>query len=120
MGAAFLLQVLWLCAAGCSKNTAPPPPLPVDQLPAALEKAFAKAKPDPKELANQIVASLQAQDYARAYTQLQNLLGKPGLTKEQISVTTRGSLSVNTLLQAAQASGDTKAAATLKAYRINK
>jgi hypothetical protein len=120
IGAALLLQVLWLFAAGCSKNPSPPAPLSVEQLPAALEKAFTKAKPEAKDLANQIVTFLQAQDYSKAYTGLQNLLGKPGLTKEQMSVATRGSLTLTTLLQSAQASGDAKAAETLKAYRINK
>ena len=122
MRVVLLLQVLWLGAAGCSKNASQqaPAPLPIDQLPAALEKAFTKAKPEAKDLASQVVAFLQAQDYTKAYTGLQNLLGKPSLTKEQINVTTRGSLTVTTLLQSAQASGDAKAADALKAYRLNK
>ena len=117
-----LLQVSWLCAAGCSKNASQsaPAPMPIEQLPAALEKAFTKSKPEAKHLANQVVAFLQAQDYTKAYTGLQNLLGKPSLTKEQINVTTRGSLTVTTLLQSAQANGDAKAADALKAYRLNK
>ena len=94
MRVVLLLQVLWLGAAGCSKNASQqaPAPLPIDQLPAALEKAFTKAKPEAKDLARQVVTFLQAQDYTKAYTGLQNLLGKPNLTKEQINVTTRGSL----------------------------
>ena len=121
MRGVLLLQLLWLGTAGCSKTaSSPPTPLALDQLPAALEKAFTKARSEAKALANQVVAFLQAQDYTKAYTGLQNLLGKPSLTKEQINVTTRGSLTVTALLQSAQANGDAKAADALKAYRLNK
>jgi hypothetical protein len=119
-GVTFAFVLVLMLGVGCDRKVAPPVPLPVEQLPSALEKAFIKAKPEAKDLANQIVASLQAQDYSKAYTLLQNLLGKPGLTKEQMDVTIRGSLTVNTLLQSAQAKGDSKAAETLKSYRVNK
>jgi hypothetical protein len=33
---------------GCNKRVAPPTPLPIEQLPSALQKAFSKAKPDVK------------------------------------------------------------------------
>ncbi len=105
---------------GCNRSSAPPTPLTAEELPGALEKAFSKAKPEARDLANQVVAFVQAQDYSQAYTGLQNLLGKPGLTKEQTSVTVRGSLTVNGLLQSAQAKGDPKAAQTLKYIHDNK
>ena len=120
MMVALSLQVLWLCATGCSKNVTAPPPLPADQLPAAMQKAFSKAKPEIKEVADQVVASLQATDYAKAFAGMQKLGGQSGLNKEQIDVITRGSLTLNGLLQAAQTQGDQKAAETLKTYRINK
>ena len=118
--ARFILLFALMLGMGCNRQVAPPTPLPIEQLPLALQKAFSKAKPDVKDLANEVAAALQAPDYGKAFNGLQNLLGKPGLTKEQVNVTTRGSLTVNTLLQSAQASGDAKAAQTLKAYRINK
>jgi len=119
-GFTIALVLVLMVGVGCERKVAPPTPLPVEQLQAALDKAFSKAKADTKELASQVVAAVQAQDYTKAYTGLQNLLGKSGLTKEQINVTTRGSMTVMTLLQSAQASGDAKAADALKAYRLNK
>jgi hypothetical protein len=115
-----ILPLALMLGLGCKKQASPPTPLPIEQLPSALQNAFNKAKPEAKDLANQVLAALQTPDYGKAFNGLQNLLGKPGLTKEQVNVTTRGSLTVNTLLQSAQASGDAKAAQTLKAYRINK
>lgn len=85
-----------------------------------LDKAFAKAKPEAKDLAAQVVAAVQAKDYSKAYLTIQTLAGKPGLTKEQLSVTSRGMLTVSELLQAAQTQGDQKAAQTLKTYRLDK
>jgi len=106
--------------AGCNRSTPPPTPLSVQELPAALEKAFSKAKPDVKDLANQVVAAVQAQDYSKAFLTIQNLASRPGLTKDQVSVTSRATLTVNSLLQAAETKGDKQAAQTLKVYRADK
>ena len=106
--------------AGCNRSTPPPTPLSVQELPAALEKAFSKAKPDVNDLANQVVAAVQAQDYSKAFLTIQNLASRPGLTKDQVSVTSRATLTVNSLLQAAETKGDKQAAQTLKVYRADK
>ena len=105
---------------GCNRPSPPPTPLSVEELPAALEKAFGKAKPEIKDLANQVVASVQARDYSKAFLTIQNLASRPGLTKDQVNVTSRATLTVNSLLQAAQAKGDPQAAQTLKSYRLDK
>jgi len=104
----------------CNQTTAPPTPLPVDQIPAALQKSFTKAKPEAKDLVSQVVSALQAQNYSKAYLDLQTLAAMSGLNKDQQSVASRAVMTANTLLQEAQAKGETKAAETLKAYRINK
>lgn len=109
-----------LLSAGCNKTSAPPTPIPIEQLPAALEKAFTKAKPELKELQAQLVTVLQAQDYSKAYFVMQDLMSKPGLNKDQLDVTSRGFMTINTLLQAAQAKGDAKAAEVIKFHRENK
>ncbi len=105
---------------GCNRSTPPPTPLSAQELPAALEKAFSKAKPDVKDLASQVVAAVQAQDYSKAFRAIQALAGQPGLTKEQASVASRATLTVNSLLQAAETKGDGQAAQTLKTYRRDK
>jgi hypothetical protein len=109
-----------IIAAACERNVAPPTPLPIEQAPSALLKAFDRAKPENKEVVNQIVGALQAQDYSKAYLSLQALAVRPGLNKEQQNITTRGIMTVNNLLQSAQTKGDAKAAETLNSYRINK
>ena len=111
---------LLLVAVGCSNNISPLAPLSVEELPSALEKAFGKARPGVKELADQVVASVKTQDYPRAYQGLQNLSVAPGLTKEQANIAARGMLAVNSMLQSAEAKGDQKAAATLENYRKTK
>ena len=116
------LALLLVLAAGfgCNRTSPPPTPLSAEELPAALEKAFSKAKPDAKDLASQVVAAVQAQDYSKAFRAIQTLAATPGLTKEQTGVASRATLTVNSLLQAAQAKGDQKAAQTLKTYRGDK
>jgi len=110
-----------LVGVGCNRSaSAPPAPLPLEQIPAALQKAFSNAKPESKALADQIVTTLQAQDFSKAYYQMQSLSSAPGLNKEQQNVTSRAVLTLNTALQSAQSKGDAQAAETLKTYRVNK
>lgn len=105
---------------GCSKNVPPPEPIPLDQLPSAMEKAFGPAKGEAKEVADQVVAALNAKDYSRAASALQKLTVLNGLSKEQVSTAARGVLTVNQALQEAQSKGDQKAVQTLKSYQVNK
>ena len=117
---ALVLLFPWLFSVGCGRNAGPPEPLPVEQLPAALQQAFSKAKPDIKEVADKVVALVEAKDYSKAFWAMQHLSTMAGLTKDQNSVTTRGLLTLNGLLQAAQTQGDQKAAQTLKNFRGNR
>lgn len=116
----FALLFVLLAGSSCDRASKPLPPLPLDQLPAALEKAFSKAETDTKDLAGSAAASVRAQDYAKAYPDLQNLAGKPNLSREQADVTTRGSLTVHQALQEAQEKGDAAAAQTLQYNRQNR
>jgi hypothetical protein len=105
---------------GCNRTSPPPTALALEELPAAMEKAFGNAKPDVKDLAAQVVSSVQAQDYSKAFAAIQSLARTPDLTKEQTAITSRATLTVNELLQAAQAKGDQKAAQTINTYRKDK
>jgi hypothetical protein len=116
----FALLFVLLVAGGCSKSDSPLPPLALNELPAALEKAFSKAQPEAKELANQVVKAVQSQDYPRAFEDIQSLAIAPGLTSEQVSTVARSRLTINELLQSAEAKGDEKAASTLENYRRTK
>ncbi len=117
----FLLLLLVLgCGFGCKPKASMPTPLPVEQLPGALEAAFSSAAAETKDLASQVVASVRARDYSKAHPQLQILAATPHLTQEQLTVTARAMLTLNDLLQAAQNQGDQKAAQTLQNYNANK
>ncbi|MBI4324325.1 MAG: hypothetical protein HY674_03595 [Chloroflexi bacterium] len=114
-----LLFCLLYLAAGCGQNKAPEP-LALDQIPAAVEKAFSKAKPEIKNLAKQAVTTIQSKDYTAALLQLQNLSAVPQLTAEQLSVATRSMLTVNAQMQAAASQGDAQAAEVLKMRTMSK
>jgi hypothetical protein len=114
------LLLLLTSGLGCRKDVRPPSPLPADQFAATFNKAFAGAKAEAKDLAAQIVTAVQAQDYPKAFAQLQSLTSAPGLTKGQQSVLARALLTVNDLLAAAQSQGDQKAAQTIQTYQRNR
>lgn len=117
-----LLSLLFvsLAGSGCDRTSKPLPPLPLDQVPAALEKAFSKSEPDTKDLAGSVAASVRSQDYAKAYPDLQSLIGKPKLSREQSEVAARGMLAVHQALEEAQEKGDAAAAQTLQYNRQNR
>ena len=115
-----LLSVLVL-ASGCGRSSsAPPAAIAVEDLAPALDKAFAKATGDVKELAGQVSGELKTPDFPKAYADLQALSVKSGLTKEQVSIVSRGLLCLNETLQAALSNGDQKAAETLRQQRMTK
>lgn len=115
---ALLLPLLF--GLGCDRSSAPPTALAVEEFPAAFEKAFAKAKPETKALANQIVTGVQAKDYSKAFLALQSLLAEATLSKQQMGVASGALLTVNSLLEAAKAGGNEKAAETINIYRSTK
>jgi hypothetical protein len=99
---------------GCNRGTSgPPPPLALDQIPAELQKIYAKASPEAKAVVAHLNTSLQAKDYPAAHEDVQVLCNMPVATKEQRLVAVRASLTLTGLLQAAQAQGDQKAAEVL-------
>jgi hypothetical protein len=106
--------------AGCNRSTPPPTPLTAEELTSVLETTFSQAAPQARDLATEVVAAVKAQDYSKAFWSVQSLAGVPGLSKEQVKITARATLTISGLLQTAQAQGDAKAAQTLQQHRINK
>jgi hypothetical protein len=102
---------------GCNKTAGPPPPLAADQIPAELQKAYAKAKPEFKDLVQKISSAMQAKDYPAANAGIQVLFNAPEGTKQQRLATTRSLLTINQLLQEAQAKGDQNAAAAIQSNK---
>jgi hypothetical protein len=115
--AALVMLLVMALGLGCSRSVPPPSPLTEQELPGAIEKAFATGKqPEAMDLSSQVVSAFQAKDYTKAFWAIQTLASVPGLTKDQANVAARASLTINSLLQAAQAQGDAKATQTLKRY----
>ncbi len=85
-----------------------------------MDQTFQKAKPEVKAAAGQVVTAVQSQDYAQAAAAVQSLSSRPDLTKDQRLLTARAMLTINGLLEAAQAKGDEKAAAALKYQHMSK
>jgi hypothetical protein len=118
--AVLLCGGLLVCfGAGCGSG-GPPAPLALDQIPAAITKGFATAKPEHKELADRAVSALQAKETGKALLVIQGLCGVPELTKAQRAVATRALLALNEELQAAAARGDKEAAEFLRVRQANK
>ena len=114
------LMFALLIGSGCDKSSTPPPALTAAEIPAAFEKAFAKAKPEIKQVATQVVTALQAKDYPNAFQGVQSLGALPSLTKQQANVISSALVTVNALMQEAQAQGDAKSAQAIKNYRATK
>jgi hypothetical protein len=111
--------LLGFLGAGCGSG-GPPAPLALEQIPAAINKAFATAKPEHKELADRAVSALQGKETGKALLVIQGLCGVPELTKEQRAVATRAVLALNEELRAAAARGDKDAAEFLRMRQANK
>ncbi len=108
------------CLTACSKSNQPPPPLSLQELPGALQQAFAKGKPAAQQALQPVLLALQTNGYASALAGLQNLSGVPGLTRKQANVAAAGLVTVNNALQEAQSQGDQEAAQALQFFRKNK
>ena len=108
---AALLPVLLLSLffAGCEKNK-PPQPLSLDQIPAAMNQAFAKAPAERKELVERAVSALQNKEISKALMVVEGLCAVPDLTSEQREAASRTLLTLNQELQAAAQRGDKSAA----------
>jgi hypothetical protein len=114
-----LLLGLW-AGSGCDKASKPLAPLPLDQLPAALDKAFSTADAETRDLAGSAAASVRSQDYVKAFASMRALLDKPQLNREQNEVAARGMLGVRAAVETAQAKGDATAAQTLQYDQKNR
>lgn len=115
------LLMLALLVTACDRTVPPPTPLTEQEFAGVVETAFAAAKSAPaKESATALVAAFKVKEYPKAFAAVQSLVAVPDLSKEQANVAARASLTISSLLQAAQAQGDTKATTTLENYRKNK
>jgi hypothetical protein len=116
---AILVLSIVLAGAGCHKKSGVAVLTP-EQVPVAVEDAFKGAGPEVKDLAAEVVSSLQNKEAPKAYGKLQNLSSRSDLTPEQREAAMRAIWALNEQLAAAAARGDQNADEMLKKYRATK
>lgn len=85
---------LWISAASGCGGKSTPEPLPVNDIPSAIEQAFEAAPDDIRNPATRIAEAIRIGDYQFAYHHLQLLAQRTDLSKEQASVLKRAMLTV--------------------------
>ena len=105
---------------GCSEAKSPVTPIALEEIPAALNKAFASGKAETKDISGQTAAAVQTKDYAKAATLLENLRQRPDLSAQQGRTVAGAAMSVHSALAEAESKGDQQAAEVLKAQRMTK
>lgn len=95
--------------AACEKASQAPPPLALEELPAAFQQAFQGAPAEARRSADAVVERLKAKDFPTASLQLNALSAFQGLSPEQQSVVARARVTVGEQLQS-QAQGVEQAA----------
>jgi hypothetical protein len=111
---AFLASLVVLASVGCNHTSEPPPPLAIEQIPTAFQKAFDQSGPEPKQAAGLVTSALAIKDYPTAYQEVQALCELPGQTREQRLLATRALLAIMRRVQDERARGDSNAATVLK------
>ena len=88
----------------------------MEQAPTTLEEAYASATGEMKNLADEAIRLLRAEDYPRALVVLQNLAARTDLTGSQRNLTSQALLTANQKVSEAAQSGN-KDAEKLQRYR---
>ena len=113
-----LLVTFLMC--GCGEDTQPPKAISWDKIPAELQKAFASAEGDTKELSGLAITAVQSKDVSKASAALDALARRPDLGKIQGRTVAGAAMTINAALLEAESKGDPRAAETLKVRRMTK
>jgi hypothetical protein len=115
------MAILGLAVAGCRPGGEPPEALAEEQVPGAVEEAFQGGQsPEVQQAVRNVLAAVEANDDARAYVLLQELLARRDLTPEQRETATRAMISVGQRLNSAAAAGDQAAEKVVNVHQANK
>jgi len=115
-----VLLMVTLLISGCGEATQPPKAISLDKIPAELQKAFASAAGDTKELSGQAITAVQSQDLSKASAALDALARRPDLGKIQGRTVAGATMTINAALLEAESKGDPRAAETLNLRRMTK
>ena len=116
----FVLALVVALASGCKKQPVAVAPLPVEQVPTTIEKAFQQAAPEVRQDATAALSALQNQNEPKAFFELHDLAARPELTPEQREAAMRAWAAVYAKLRAAAEKGDKKAEDAVNEYRATK
>lgn len=118
------LQLIALLALGilnaCHRADAPLAVLPPEQIATEFGKTFSNAKQNVKDASDRVLKALADKDYPAAFQAVQELCSVGDATKAQQTLAARALVTIQGLLQSAQAQGDEKAAAAVKLYQNTK
>ncbi len=115
-----LIAAVGLALAGCKKKeTAQAQPLPPEQVPATMENAFHQAKPEVRQIADQ-VASTAAADAPTAFYHVEELTKRTDLTADERAAALRTEYSLLEQMRQNAENGDKKSQEALKKYRASK
>jgi hypothetical protein len=112
-----LLSIL-LSAPACRKQIAAKP-LPIDEIPKTIQKAFKESTPETSNVVSDVITFVH-QDPGKTLEELQILSAQPNLTAEQRQATDRAMYSVLNKLSQSAAKGDKQAEEAMKKYRATK
>jgi len=120
----FLCAVLsWavLLLAGCGRDDNPNlAPLPLDQLPAAVEESFQKAGAELRADADNAVGDVRKNDLSAAFQDFTELNSKGNLSPKQHTLLARALMTLSQQLTDAADRGDEQAAETLRHHLATK
>lgn len=114
LGAAMVLAL-----AGCSKKTTATAPLPMEQVPQAVESAFKSAPQEASVAATEAVTAVREDD-PNALANLQDLSSRSDLNDEQRAVAARAMAAYLKQLHEKAEKGDKKADEAIQQYRATK
>jgi hypothetical protein len=114
-----MIGLVALALAGCDQNSKAPPPLPVDQIPQALESAFKETNSESGEVAMEVISAMRS-DEPVALESLQELSIRPDLSEEQRSAASRAMSAYLQKMRESAEKGDKKAEDALQRYRATK
>lgn len=89
------LIALVLVAVFVACGGAPPAPLTLEEIPAALQKAFANGKQETRTVIEGVAKQIERKQLGPASFQLQNMLEDRSLTKDQSALIARALITVN-------------------------
>ena len=110
--------VVLLAFSGCGRKTASKP-LPVEQVPQAIESAFKNASSDASQAARDAVSSVRG-DEPNALAELQDLSIRADLNEQQRIAAARALAAYLQKLRETAAKGDKKSEEALETYRATK